>query len=539
MFDYDKFFNENPVNIHDQPERHAFVASLCKGHVCDIGCGTGSLSDYYRHEYSGFDISPVAIQKAEENRRSDTDFTVCDFNICNKFDFSKYNTIVLAEFLEHIEKDDHIFRMIKETAKVGTQLIISVPNSDRVQSPDHVREFTVKKLREKLEPLGDVHFQKWVGDDRRIIVTVNLKIWQKELLTLGIVAKDEGKGIEKCILSALNIVDKIIVLVDDSTTDETKKIAEKYTKEVFVFKWKNDFSAARNELLHLVQTPWVLFLDGHEYIEVGPSVNLGDSGGPDAYMVQNRLENGVTVRFPRLHRSELRYEDAVHNRLVCHNLGIDEKITMVHDRVGGQTKESTKAREKQRHEMITEIMGKELKRSPKNTRAAMHLGLHFHARHEHKKAIKLYKQYLKYSTFAGERWFIRWNMVHCFLQLGKNWKAEFNALALDNESPGRWESRHVLGIVYMAQKEYTKAVESFVNSFENNSQEAEYKPIKRDSAITWNLIGECYFRLCNYESAGHAFKRGASVCQNDTIKKLMSDRSKLMNKIFIDQSKNK
>jgi len=68
------FFSNSPLNIHDQPERHQTVEKLCRGVVLDIGCGTGSLSEYYKGEYIGFDISKVAIEKAKEGRRKDAKF---------------------------------------------------------------------------------------------------------------------------------------------------------------------------------------------------------------------------------------------------------------------------------------------------------------------------------------------------------------------------------------------------------------------------------------------------------------------------------
>ena len=537
MFDYNKFFSENPLDIHNQVERHEKTASLCRGNTIDIGCGTGSLTEYYKGEYHGYDISSVAIEKAREHRRKNASFDVLDITKEKEIDFSDYDTIVLAEFLEHIEYDENIFKSIKNTAKKGTRVIISVPNHKGVQSPDHVREFTVLELRKKLSHLGKVVFVNWIGSDRRILCYVDIGVQKRDLLTLGIIAKNEGKGIERCISSCLEFCDDVVVLVDDTTTDKTAEIARRYTENVFMYEWQNDFSQARNQLLCRVKTPWVLFVDGHEYVKTPLNIENLKASHDQALMCQITLDNGSIVRYPRLHVRELLYENQVHNKLVCDRLGIDKDIMIVHDRVNGQDEESTKAREKQRHEMITGIMGKQIKEDKKNTRASMHLGLHYNARHNYKKAIKYYKMYLKYSTYKGERWYVRFNIVLCYLSLGKTWRAEYHANLLEKESKNRWETKYVLGMCYSVQKDYSRAVKQFVEALGVNEQESEYKPIPRDLSVHWNQIGECFFNLCQYENAGIAFHRASASSDNEVFKKMLFDRGELMNKIFLDQQK--
>jgi len=537
MFNYDKFFEENPVGIHDQPERHSTVAALCTGHVVDIGCGTGSLCSYYKGEYTGYDVSSVAISKAVEHRRADAHFSVADFVILKDFDFSSFDTIVMAEFLEHIEDDSLIFNSIKETAKPGTVIIISVPNADNVPSPDHVREFTAAELRAKLQPFGKVKFHEWPGSNKRFIVSCIFKHPETPLLTLGIVAKNEGKGIERALLSGLACADRIIVGVDDSTTDDTEKIARKYTDNVFTFKWNDDFSAMRNDLLKRVETEWTFFIDGHEYISVPPSREILKTNFHDAIMCQNKLENGTIVRYPRLHHSNLRYEDKVHNKLVCNNLNVESDVMIIHDRVGGQSDESTKAREIQRNDMILRIMGGQIKDNKKNLRASMHLGLHFHTRKNYKKAIKYYKLYLRYSKYPGERWYIRFNIAMCYSQMNRFYLAGYNARLLEKESPNRWESHHVYGFILFMDKCYKDALQEFVASLDNKKQESEYKPLERNNAVTFNYIGECLFNLKEYQKAGEAFKRASKRCDDGNFKGLLSRRSNLMFEMAIANEK--
>jgi glycosyltransferase involved in cell wall biosynthesis len=59
------------------------------------------------------------------------------------------------------------------------------------------------------------------------------------------IVKNEEAVLERCLESAKEIADEIII-VDTGSTDKTRKIAKKYTDKVLKFTWIDDFSAARN-----------------------------------------------------------------------------------------------------------------------------------------------------------------------------------------------------------------------------------------------------------------------------------------------------
>lgn len=55
-----------------------------------------------------------------------------------------------------------------------------------------------------------------------------------------------------------------IVIVDTGSTDRTIEIAREYTGQVFEFKWKNDFSAARNFCSSKATGDYILIMDADE-----------------------------------------------------------------------------------------------------------------------------------------------------------------------------------------------------------------------------------------------------------------------------------
>lgn len=85
------------------------------------------------------------------------------------------------------------------------------------------------------------------------------------MISLCIIVKNEEENIEKCLLSAEKYVDEIVI-VDTGSSDNTKKIAQKYTDKIYDYKWCGDFSKARNFSISKSSNDWILVLDADEYI---------------------------------------------------------------------------------------------------------------------------------------------------------------------------------------------------------------------------------------------------------------------------------
>ncbi|NOW89453.1 hypothetical protein BCD91_001476 [Clostridium beijerinckii] len=85
------------------------------------------------------------------------------------------------------------------------------------------------------------------------------------MLSLCMIVKNEEETLEKCLLSAKDTVDEIII-VDTGSRDKTKEIALKFTSKVYDFTWCNDFSKARNFSLSKATNDYVLILDADEVV---------------------------------------------------------------------------------------------------------------------------------------------------------------------------------------------------------------------------------------------------------------------------------
>lgn len=174
--DTDAIYQNNP-NIHTDQPRHKAIAALVEGpRVLDFGCGTGDLLLILQDErpdwqLAGVDKSPTACSLLRGRG-----FGGLVFCASQPAGLTKYNTIIAAQVLEHIEDDRYVVNNLKDALEPGGLLIVSVPNNGAVQSPDHKRVYTVDSLRELLSVIGEPELQVWTGRKTRIIMTVRKEV---------------------------------------------------------------------------------------------------------------------------------------------------------------------------------------------------------------------------------------------------------------------------------------------------------------------------------------------------------------------------
>ena len=84
-------------------------------------------------------------------------------------------------------------------------------------------------------------------------------------ISLCMIVKNEEKVLARCLESAKDIADEIII-VDTGSTDETKSVAKRFTDNVYDFVWINDFSAARNFAFEKATMAYQMWLDADDVI---------------------------------------------------------------------------------------------------------------------------------------------------------------------------------------------------------------------------------------------------------------------------------
>ena len=87
-------------------------------------------------------------------------------------------------------------------------------------------------------------------------------------LALVMIARNEARGIQRCLDSVRAHVDSMLVL-DTGSADDTAGIAQRAGARVAHFTWCDDFAVARNAALQLADAQWSLVLDADEWLVDG------------------------------------------------------------------------------------------------------------------------------------------------------------------------------------------------------------------------------------------------------------------------------
>ena len=92
-------------------------------------------------------------------------------------------------------------------------------------------------------------------------------------ISLCMIVKNEEKVLGRCLDSAKDITDEIII-VDTGSTDGTKEIARRYGAKIFDQKWQDDFSLARNFSFSKATMDYCMWLDADDIIREEEAAKL-------------------------------------------------------------------------------------------------------------------------------------------------------------------------------------------------------------------------------------------------------------------------
>jgi glycosyltransferase involved in cell wall biosynthesis len=167
-------------------------------------------------------------------------------------------------------------------------------------------------------------------------------------IALTMIIRNEESNLPRCLESVKNVADEIII-VDTGSTDNSIEIAKKFNAKIYNFVWANDFSAARNKALELVQSEWILHLDADESLSKESQSSIPDliyntTAGAVALIVRNYQSDQDMVKFLddrqiRLFKNHAgyRYEQPVHEQIspsILRNNGSVENSHLVIEHYG-------------------------------------------------------------------------------------------------------------------------------------------------------------------------------------------------------------
>lgn len=133
------------------------------------------------------------------------------------------------------------------------------------------------------------------------------------------ITRDEKKLLKSCITPIKKSVDEIII-VDTGSKDRTIDIARSFTDNVYDFRWKDDFSAARNFSISKASMPWILALDPDEVISKEDIARL-------KLLIKERKENILGYRLVQrtYHKGKI-----IFTRGICRAFRNDGKMRFIY-----------------------------------------------------------------------------------------------------------------------------------------------------------------------------------------------------------------
>lgn len=222
-------------------------------------------------------------------------------------------------------------------------------------------------------------------------------------ISLCMIVKDEEKHLRRCLDSAKDKVNEIII-VDTGSIDSTIDIARQYTSQIYLYKWSDDFAAARNYSIQYATSDYILILDADEYLDSNADLKRDLINSENDYYlmnIRNVLSYGgaFTHNAVRLFANNkgLFYQNRLHEHL---NI-LDERNsfkggtanTLIHH--SGYTTEIMEGKEKTKRNLP--LMLKEVEENP-DAYNLYNMGKTYMSMDENGKAIKYFQRAYPLST---------------------------------------------------------------------------------------------------------------------------------------------
>ena len=219
-------------------------------------------------------------------------------------------------------------------------------------------------------------------------------------ISICMIVRDEENNLEKCLDSFLPIIfcDWCeLIVVDTGSKDRTKQIAYGYTKNVYDYKWCDDFSAARNFSISKAKGKYVLIVDADEILAQESIYKLKevcqlDKLEPTVFVTQRSFVDttqmaSTDMLTPRIFEREgFKYEGSVHNDPKNKNpLRFESGIILLHS---GYMFKDNKTLTKKKVNRSLPLLKAELKKNPNDLYILTHLMKTLYADERWNKVIK-------------------------------------------------------------------------------------------------------------------------------------------------------
>lgn len=326
-------------------------------------------------------------------------------------------------------------------------------------------------------------------------------------LSLCMIVKNEAKTLDRALKNAYVYADEIIV-VDTGSTDGTKEIALKYTDKVFDYKWKDDFSDARNFSFDKAEYEYIMWLDGDDFLPDNVAHKIRDwkfSGSDEDVLMcvyatayNDNLEPTYQFLRERIVKNLpfLRWHDKVHEVIIPYGEVVNNlDIIIYHGKQKPHTNRNLKIYRKM-------IKNKE-KFSP---RAMFYYARELFYNGYYKSAISKLNQFLKLKdAFVINKIDACLIKCNCYERLGQSENALESLFETFEISFPRGEVLYEIGKIFLAQGKYKEAIYWLERAFESEDNLESYAFVDKNKTSLFPALDliVCFYNQGDLVKARH------------------------------------
>ncbi len=352
-------------------------------------------------------------------------------------------------------------------------------------------------------------------------------------LSLCMIVRNEEKNLPNCLKHIKNVVDEIIV-VDTGSTDKTPYIAKKLGAKLYHFKWRDDFSAARNESLKHAKGDYIIYLDADDRVSKKDAEKIAilKANLPKeknlAYSLKIVLpspekgkNSAYQVRiFPNL--PDVRFEQPIHEQIVpsLKRKGIKGMLTdIVIEHKGYEEYELLRKKACRNLRILKKLLSKD----PDSWFAHYFLAQTYEVLGEK----ELFEFHLKNALTEeckkqDQNWFIGAALKYSHLLMEKGDVKEARNLLkeLEDEFPDNSLVKFFLAELHLKEGDYISALNYYITIDVNNLTLITIPVPEDEIRFRYYLnIGRCNEEIRYYNMALDAYEKAYNVAYNDEFKK--------------------
>jgi glycosyltransferase involved in cell wall biosynthesis len=241
-------------------------------------------------------------------------------------------------------------------------------------------------------------------------------------IACALIVRNAEGTLERALNSVARCVDELVV-VDTGSTDQTRELARRFTRQVYDFPWCDDFSAARQAAHDLCSSDWVFSIDADDEV-VGaellrPLVHVAPAE-MDAYMIRYVLgRDAAGAATTEFYRERLIRRDRLHWVGRVHEVMLSVAGAVRYERFDGcHVIHHGHGDERGSLERNIRLLRLDLAERPADTRIQFYLGRDLVVTGKVKEGRRLLQRYMKQATWTDEMYMAQSLIAYCYRREG-------------------------------------------------------------------------------------------------------------------------